>query len=141
MADILDRHDSRQFGVYGRFGRFAETLTRRSEPVEPAVAINQADIEVAKAHDVVAGLELGNTDDFPDQDLTDEDAVASPHDLARAAHAAMARSLRLAVVGPVLHVVAPRCSAGGRRRSGLAVRPRSPPVDATSVLSACDACV
>jgi hypothetical protein len=53
-SDILDRHDSRQFGLSSRFARGAEPLTRRSEPGEPAAAIDQTDVQVAKAYDMAA---------------------------------------------------------------------------------------
>src|SRR5690348_7157119 len=87
MVDILDRDDSRQFGCLGRFRRFAEPSARRSEPAEPALAVDEADIEVAEAHDMVAGFELGDADEFADQGLAEEEALAAPGDLARAAHA------------------------------------------------------
>ena len=40
----------------GLFARFAEPLTRRSEPAEPTAAIDQTDVQVAEANDMVAGL-------------------------------------------------------------------------------------
>ena len=39
IVDILDRHDTRQFGLSGLFGRVAEPLMRRSEPGEQAAAL------------------------------------------------------------------------------------------------------
>jgi hypothetical protein len=59
MVDILDRDDGRQFGSCARLVWFAEPVTKRSEPGEPAAVIYKADVEVAEAHDMIAGLELG----------------------------------------------------------------------------------
>jgi hypothetical protein len=48
IVDFLDREDSRQLlGVWG--GRFAERITTRSEPAEPATRINQSNIHIAEA--------------------------------------------------------------------------------------------
>ena len=83
MVDILDRNDTRQIECGGGLGRFAELSTRRSETAELATPIDQADVAVAEPHDVVAGLEFGDADEFADQSLADEDALAFPHDIAR----------------------------------------------------------
>src|SRR5882757_6365653 len=85
MVDILNRDDTRQFGLLGRFRRFAEPIARRSEPAEPAAAIDEADVEVAETDDIVAGFKLSDANQFADQGLADEDVTSSPHDLARAA--------------------------------------------------------
>ena len=58
IVDILDRHDSRQFGLTGLFTRVAEPLTLRSEPGEPPAVVDQTDVQIAEAQ-VVAGLALG----------------------------------------------------------------------------------
>jgi hypothetical protein len=58
IVDILDRHDPRQFGLSGRFTRVGGALTLRSEPGEQAAAVDQSDVHVAEAHDVVAGFKL-----------------------------------------------------------------------------------
>ena len=60
-VDTLDRHDSR--AVFW-FCRFAEPVTRPSEPAEPTTNIDQTDIELAEAYDVIAGLELGDADEL-----------------------------------------------------------------------------
>src|ERR1700722_19716042 len=87
IVDILDRHDPRQFGLSGLFTRFAEPFTSRSEPGEQAAAIDETDVQVAKAHDVVAGLQFSDANKFLHQRLTDEDEFAFPLDLAVAADA------------------------------------------------------
>ena len=69
MVDILNRHDSRQFWVCGRLSRFAEPPTRRSEPGEPAAAIDKADIEITEPHHLVAGFELGEADELAHERL------------------------------------------------------------------------
>ena len=59
IVDILDRHDPRQVGLIGLFTRVVEPLALRSEPGEKPATVDETDIEVAEAHDVVAGLSLG----------------------------------------------------------------------------------
>ena len=54
---------------------------RWSEAAEPAAAIDEADITVVEAHDVIAGFELGGVDQFADQGFADEDITALPSDL------------------------------------------------------------
>src|SRR5260370_4996421 len=88
ILDILDRHDPRQFGLSGLFARVAEPVTKRSEPGEQAAAIDETDVQIAKAHDVVAGLEFSNANKFVHQRLADEDEFVFPFDCARAADAA-----------------------------------------------------
>jgi hypothetical protein len=72
IVDILDRHDPRQFGLSGLFGRVAEPLTRRSEPGEEPAAIDATDVQIAKA-DVAAGLEFSNANKFVHQRLAAAD--------------------------------------------------------------------
>ena len=72
MVDVLDRDDCRQFRVWGRFSRFAEPITKWSEPAEPALAIDKADIEIAEPNHVVPGFEFGNADGFSDQGRADD---------------------------------------------------------------------
>jgi hypothetical protein len=79
ILDTLNRHDSRQ--LCGRFARFGEPLTRRSEPTK-------TDVEVAKAHDMVASLQFGNADELVDKRFTDEDKLILPPDLAGGAYTA-----------------------------------------------------
>jgi hypothetical protein len=43
--------------------------------------IKETDVEVAEAHDVVSGLELGDANELADRCLADEDELAFPHDL------------------------------------------------------------
>jgi hypothetical protein len=86
MVDMLDRDDSRQVWGCGGFGRFAKPRTGRSEAAKPAAAIDETDVDVAEADDVVAGLKLGDADEFAGQRLADEDEFAFPHDLAGAAN-------------------------------------------------------
>src|SRR5262245_44237495 len=100
MVDMLDRHDSRQIWGCGRFGWFAQPRAGRSEAAKPAAAIDEADVEVAEAHDVVAGLELGDADELADQRGADEDKLAFPHDLARAANTS---DLVIRVIPGVFH--------------------------------------
>jgi hypothetical protein len=69
MVYTLDPDDCRQFRVWGRFCRFAEPITKWSEPAEPAPAIDEADIEIAEPNHVVPGFELGDGDEFSDQGL------------------------------------------------------------------------
>jgi hypothetical protein len=59
IVDILDRHDSRQVGLGGLFARVAEPLAKRSEPGEQTAAVDETDVQIAEAHDVVAGLVSG----------------------------------------------------------------------------------
>jgi hypothetical protein len=56
IVDILDRHDPRQVGLSGLLARVAEPLTKRSEPGEQTAAVDKTDVQIAEAHDVVAGL-------------------------------------------------------------------------------------
>jgi hypothetical protein len=42
---------------------FGEGASRRRKTPEPAAAIEKADVTAAEAHDMVAGLELGNADE------------------------------------------------------------------------------
>ena len=86
ILDTLNRHDSRQ--LCGQFARFGEPLTRRSEPGEPTTTINETDVEVAKAHDMVASLQFGNADELADKRFTDEDKLILPPDLAGGAYTA-----------------------------------------------------
>ena len=88
IIDILDRHDPRQFGLSGLFTRGAGALTKRSEPGEQAAVVDKADVQIAEAHDMVAGLKLCNTNEFIDQRLTDEDELAFPSDFTRCADTA-----------------------------------------------------
>ena len=99
IVDILDRHDPRQVGLSGLFSRFVELLTKRS-------AIDETDVQVAKAHDVVVGVE------FAHQRLVDEDELAFPFDDAAAADAPYL--WYLGFLAPLL----------GRRRT--AARPEQP---------------
>ena len=85
IPDNLDRHDPRQFGLSGLFTRFVEPLTRRSEPGEQTTTVDEADIQLAEAYDVVATLQLGNADELIHQGFADEDKLAVPFDLAGAA--------------------------------------------------------
>ena len=64
-----------------------ETREVRKKPLQ-VVAIEQANVAVAEAHDVVVGLKLGNADELADQCFADEDLAALPLDRARRAHAA-----------------------------------------------------
>jgi hypothetical protein len=50
IVDILDRHDSRPFGLSGLFTRVVEPLTKRSEPGEQTAAVDKTDIQIAEAH-------------------------------------------------------------------------------------------
>ena len=75
IADTLDRDDTRQFGFSGLFIRVAEPLTRWSEPGEQTAAVDETDIHVAEAHDMVAGLEFGDANQFVDQGLAVEDEL------------------------------------------------------------------
>ena len=87
ITDILDRNDPRQFGLSGLFAWVAKPLTKRSEPGEQAAAIDEADVQIAEAHDVAAGLQFSNANEFVRRRLTDEDKLAFPFDLAVAADA------------------------------------------------------
>src|SRR5436190_1096060 len=99
IVDILDRDDSRH--IHGvRFGRFAERITTRSEPAEPATCIDQADVQIAEPHYMVAGFEFGDADELAHQRFADEDPLASPHDLTRAAHPA---DLMIRVIPGIFH--------------------------------------
>ena len=100
IVDILDRHDSRQFGLSGLFTRVVEPLTLRSEPGEQPAAVNETDVQAAEARDVVAGLALGDANEFINKCLSDEDEPAFPFDLTRAADAT---DLMIGVVPGVLH--------------------------------------
>src|SRR4051812_12929501 len=80
IVDILDRADPRQFRC-GVFRRFAEPRTGRSETAEHSLVIDEADIERAEAHDVMATFELGNAEKFSDEGVADEDVIALPADL------------------------------------------------------------
>src|SRR5947209_13541992 len=87
IVDILDRDDSRQLhGIW--FSRFAQPIPTRSEPAEPATNIDQADIQIAEPDHLVAGFKLGDADELADQRLADENPLALPHDLTRAAYSA-----------------------------------------------------
>src|ERR1700722_824331 len=66
---------------------FAQAETGRGEAAKSAAAIDQADVAIAEAHHMIAGFEFGDANQFADQRLGDEYALAFPHDLARAAHA------------------------------------------------------
>ena len=103
ILDTLDRHDSRQFS--GWFARFAEPLTRRSEPGEPTAVIDKTDVQVAEANDMVAGLQFGNSDELADKRLADEDELIFPSDLAGGAYAA---NLMIGIIPRVLDVVRQR---------------------------------
>ena len=61
------------FGVAGCSAGSRSPVAGRSEPGEPAAAIDQTDIEVAEAHDMVAGFEFGDADELAGQGLADED--------------------------------------------------------------------
>src|SRR3954449_1504781 len=102
IVDTLDRDDTRQFGVCGRFGRFAEPRTGRSEPGEAATAIDEPHVAVVEAHDMVAGLEFGDAQELASQYFADEETVTFPHDLARGTHAA---DLVIGVVPRVLNAI------------------------------------
>ena len=102
IVDTLDRDDTRQFGVSGRFGQFAESRAGRSEPGEPATAIDEPHIAVVEAHDMVASLEFGDAQELASQYLADEETAAFPHDLARGAHAA---DLVIGVVPGILNAI------------------------------------
>jgi len=60
------------------FVRFATPLTRRSEPDEPAASVDATDVQVAKAYDMVAGLELGDANKLTDQGFAEEEKLAPP---------------------------------------------------------------
>ncbi len=49
-----------EFGFSGLFIRVAEPLTRWSEPGEQTAAVDETDIHVAEAHNMVAGLDCGD---------------------------------------------------------------------------------
>ena len=142
IVDILNRHDSRQFGLSGLFTRGAGALTKRSEPGEQAAGVDETDVQVAKAHHVVAGVEFSNAHEFVDQRLADEDKLAFPFDHARAADTA---NLMIGVIPGVLLARrhGARGSGVGRRRRSLAERfvrtflvvMRSEPVKARLLLS------
>src|SRR5947209_4887930 len=118
IPDRLDRDDSRQMlGRDGPFTRVAEPLTWRSEPGEQAVAVDKSDVEVAEAHDVISGLELGNADELVDERFADEDELAFPLDLASAADAAR---VMIGVVPGVLLAVR---QGSGRGVIGIDRRP------------------
>jgi hypothetical protein len=76
IVDILIRVDSRQFGGYQVFRRFAKPRTGRSEAAEHLAAIDEAEITAAEANDMIAALELGNADEFARQRFADEDELA-----------------------------------------------------------------
>ena len=78
IVDILNRHDPRQFGLSGLFTRGAGALTKRSEPGEQAAVVDKADVQVAEANYMVAGLELGDANELIDQRFTNEDEFAFP---------------------------------------------------------------
>src|SRR5258708_4958541 len=119
MVDILDRDDCRQFRVWGRFSRFAEPITKWSEPAEPAPAIDEADIEMAEPNHVVPGFEVGDADEFSDQGLADEDKLALPLDLTCVADAAnLMIGIIPGVFDPVRH---------GALRGGVKLRRRPLP--------------
>ncbi len=73
------------------FGFAARSVGRaapygRSETTECAAAIDKAEVVAAKAHDMVAVVELSEADEFADQSLADEGVLASPFDFAPRAH-------------------------------------------------------
>src|ERR1700736_2677387 len=74
-------------GCTNRTGIGCEAETGRGEAAKSAAAIDQADVAIAEAHHMIAGFEFGDANQFADQRLGDEYALAFPHDLARAAHA------------------------------------------------------
>jgi hypothetical protein len=94
IVDILDRDDSRRFGLSGLF-------TKRSEPGEQAAAIDEADVQIAEAHDVVTGLELSNANKFIHQRFTDAYKLAFPFDLAVAADHTLGQKRRLDAQRPL----------------------------------------
>src|SRR5579859_7062353 len=51
-----------RYAGFGIGGRAARAKAGRGEAAEPAVAIDQADVAVAKAHHMIAGFELGDAD-------------------------------------------------------------------------------
>src|SRR5262249_15497340 len=59
---------------------------KRAQPC--STPIDEADGNVGKAHDPVAGVGLGDADGFADQGLAEEDEVAGPLDRTIGAHAA-----------------------------------------------------
>src|SRR5882672_4980173 len=66
---------------------FAQAETGRGEAAKSAAAVDQTDVAVAEAYHMIAGFEFGDANQLADQRLGDENALAFPHDLARAAHA------------------------------------------------------
>src|SRR5690348_7423329 len=70
-----------------RFLRFAEPRTRRSEPEETQIAIDDAQLAVTEPHDVASILEFGEADKFPSERLANEHLLSSPLDRAQRAHA------------------------------------------------------
>jgi len=56
--------------------------------MEPAVAIDDAEIAADEAHRVAAVVEFGDADSFAGQCLADEHMLAAPLDRAIATHAA-----------------------------------------------------
>jgi hypothetical protein len=72
----------------GLFTGGAGALTKRSDPGEQAAGVDKTDVQIAEAHHVVAGLELGDANELIDQRFTDEDELAFPFDFTRCADTA-----------------------------------------------------
>jgi hypothetical protein len=85
MVDILDRDDGRQFLAWRRVRRGVRIVTWRPKAPEGVQSIDQADVAVAEAHNVVAGFQFGDADEFADQRQADVDWLLVPDDLAAAA--------------------------------------------------------
>ena len=56
-----------RFAFAGAFRRFAQPRTGRSETAERAAAIDDPEVVAAKAHDMVAVVELSEADEFADR--------------------------------------------------------------------------
>src|SRR5215471_17301459 len=85
-APGLCRRDDRLSWLWFAVWRLAQPRPGRGEATKPAGTIEQADVAVAEAHDVVLGFELGDADELTDQRFADEDLAAFPLDCAGRPH-------------------------------------------------------
>src|SRR5690349_22928853 len=94
-----------------RFGngvRFAAPRPgRRKAPKLAGPAVDEAEVEVGKAHQPVAALRLGNPDRLADQRLADIDQLAPELDLAVRAHPTHGLFGRIDRIGDPLRIATP----------------------------------
>src|SRR5215216_5154786 len=83
--------------------RLAMVLARRSEAAEAGADIDQADLEIAKAHEMVTSFQFDDANEFTRHSLADEDALAPPFDLAVAVDPANLVIFVIAGLRPIRH--------------------------------------